>query len=172
MLLEDIIKGLLKKIIYSEERIGQHGYSFRLYKFKTMPKDIVFRVEPFWKKFDPNLGEYKNLPLWAKILRRTCMDESPQSYNILRGEMTLVGPRPLIESDLEEFPEDLVRARQEFKSGLINIWYASDKPLTYETIIGIEWAFINLARANYTRAQIYFGLKALCNLATLKQKTI
>jgi len=164
--LEDIIRRLDEKIFYRTERIGQHDAPFMMWKFRTMHDDSEVPESAF-DKFDKEDGRV----LWyGKLLRTMFIDEFPQVYNILKGEMTLVGPRALPEKQLTEFPEDIRNERKEFKPGF-NIWYASDKPLTYENVVEIERAFINMARKNYLRAQIYFGLKALYNLATLKQKT-
>ena len=108
---------------------------------------------------------------YGRILRATFIDEIPQLYNWLNGSMALVGPRPLEDYELSQMPADLRMARQEFKPGCINLWYASDKPLTIPNIMEIEWEFIEMAHVNYSRAQMYFGMKAVYHLVTLKQRS-
>jgi len=76
-------------IIYKQERVGKDGKTFTLYKFRTMMKDAE-------KKVGPVLAEHDDprITKTGKVLRRTRMDELPQLFNVLCGQMSLVGPRP------------------------------------------------------------------------------
>lgn len=77
------------KVIYKQERVGKDGKTFTLYKFRTMLKDAEKMVGPILaKQDDPRVTKI------GKVLRRTRMDELPQLFNVLRGQMSLVGPRP------------------------------------------------------------------------------
>ena len=76
-------------VIYKQERVGKDGKTFILYKFRTMTKDAEKKVGPVLaEKNDPRITKI------GKILRTTRMDELPQLFNIMRGQMSLVGPRP------------------------------------------------------------------------------
>lgn len=76
-------------VIYAQERVGRFGESFMIYKFRTMRMDAEARG-PVWAggEEDPRLTRV------GRVLRRTHLDELPQLVNVLRGDMSLVGPRP------------------------------------------------------------------------------
>jgi lipopolysaccharide/colanic/teichoic acid biosynthesis glycosyltransferase len=76
-------------ILYRQERVGKGGKLFALYKFRTMIQDAEKHVGPVWAAKD----DARVTPV-GRILRRTRLDELPQLFNILRGDMSLVGPRP------------------------------------------------------------------------------
>jgi len=76
-------------VLYRQERVGKNGRLFVLYKFRTMIDGAEKHVGPVWAAKD----DQRITPL-GRILRRTRLDELPQLYNILRGDMSLVGPRP------------------------------------------------------------------------------
>jgi len=76
-------------IFFRQERLGEHGKGFTLYKFRTMITDAEKDTGPVWaQQTDPRVTRL------GSILRRTGMDEIPQLFNVLKGDMSLVGPRP------------------------------------------------------------------------------
>jgi lipopolysaccharide/colanic/teichoic acid biosynthesis glycosyltransferase len=85
-------------ILYRQERLGQYGVSFRMNKFRTMVPDAEAQSGPIMS----HLGDPRITPVGA-ILRKTRLDELPQLFNILRGEMSLVGPRPERDVFVSEF---------------------------------------------------------------------
>jgi lipopolysaccharide/colanic/teichoic acid biosynthesis glycosyltransferase len=76
-------------VLYRQERVGKDGKLFDLYKFRTMVNDAERHVGPVWASKDD-----ARVTRVGRILRRTRLDELPQLFNILRGDMSLVGPRP------------------------------------------------------------------------------
>jgi sugar transferase (PEP-CTERM system associated) len=76
-------------VFYKQERVGQDGKSFMLVKFRSMYKDAESHTGPVWSKDDDD-----RITRVGKLMRRTRLDELPQFYNIFRGDMSLVGPRP------------------------------------------------------------------------------
>jgi len=76
-------------IIYSQQRTGENGESFTIYKLRSMFQDIENRSGKIWS----SSGDYRVTKL-GRFLRFTHLDEIPQLYNVVKGEMTLVGPRP------------------------------------------------------------------------------
>ena len=76
-------------IFYTHERLGRGGRVFRIIKFRTMIRDAEWETGPVWAK----IGDSRVTPL-GRMLRFIWMDELPQIVNVIRGEMSLVGPRP------------------------------------------------------------------------------
>ena len=84
-------------IIYRQERIGQYGHRFMMYKFRTMRPDLRKRQVSI--PFEDRRRSFKSdrdprVTRLGRLLRRTCLDELPQLLNVFKGEMSLVGPRP------------------------------------------------------------------------------
>jgi exopolysaccharide biosynthesis polyprenyl glycosylphosphotransferase len=113
-------------IIYRQERIGFKGMPFTTYKFRSMYQDADQRLAlllaqneaqgPLFKmKEDP-----RKTPI-GNFLRRTSLDEIPQLFNILKGEMSLVGPRPPLRREVEQY-EEWQKGRLEMKPGLTGLW--------------------------------------------------
>jgi exopolysaccharide biosynthesis polyprenyl glycosylphosphotransferase len=113
-------------VVYKQTRIGENGQPFKVYKFRSMYRDadrikaaLISHNEakgPLFKmKDDPRIT-----PI-GKLLRRTSVDEFPQLFNVLRGEMSLVGPRPPLPSEVAQY-EDWQRGRLAMKPGLTGLW--------------------------------------------------
>jgi exopolysaccharide biosynthesis polyprenyl glycosylphosphotransferase len=112
-------------IIYRQERIGQHGRRFTIYKFRTMrvQEDAVPALEK--ARSDPRVTRV------GAFLRRTSIDELPQFYNVLRGDMSIVGPRPEV-AELAAHYVWWQRKRFEVPQGITGWWQVngrSDRPL-------------------------------------------
>jgi exopolysaccharide biosynthesis polyprenyl glycosylphosphotransferase len=116
MLLPIIIKFTSKgPVFYRQERCGEDGKIFTLYKFRTMGIDAEKTTGPIWaKEDDPRCTKV------GKILRKTYLDELPQLFNVLKGDMSLVGPRPERPNFVEQFKDDIPRymSRHLVKSGM------------------------------------------------------
>ncbi|HEU0001635.1 MAG TPA: sugar transferase [Ktedonobacteraceae bacterium] len=113
-------------VVYRQTRIGREGRPFRVYKFRTMYKDaeqgldgLLERNEaqgPLFKiKDDPRITAV------GKFLRRTSFDEFPQLLNVIKGEMSLVGPRPPLPQEVAQY-EDWQKERLAIKPGLTGLW--------------------------------------------------
>lgn len=91
-------------VIFKQERVGLHNKTFKMYKFRTMEMQKPSSEEKGWTvKNDPRVTKV------GKFLRRTSLDELPQLFNILMGEMSLVGPRPERPRFVEKFKEEIPR---------------------------------------------------------------
>jgi len=88
-------------VFYHQQRVGRHGQIFTVHKFRTMRADAEAETGPVWASKD---GDVRVTPLGG-WLRRTRFDELPQLWNVLKGEMSFVGPRP----ERPEFVTDLTR---------------------------------------------------------------
>lgn len=114
-------------VFFRQKRAGLHGRPFEMWKFRTMVEDAEGRREelvafnvmqgPVFKvEDDPRITHF------GRWLRRTSLDELPQLYNVLRGEMSLVGPRPLPVYEVEKFESAAYRRRLSMKPGLTCLW--------------------------------------------------
>lgn len=102
-------------VFYGQQRIGEDGRKFTLYKFRTMSTDAEAKTGPVWaKENDPRRTGI------GAILRKTNLDELPQLWNVLIGDMSLVGPRPERPFFVSQFKEDIPRymARHSIRSGM------------------------------------------------------
>lgn len=102
-------------VFYFQERLGRHGRPFRLTKFRTMIENAEANTGPVWAERDDERAT--KVGTW---LRRLGLDELPQIFNILRGEMSLVGPRPERHHFAQLYPE-LTRRRLAVKPGLTGL---------------------------------------------------
>lgn len=102
-------------VIYRQERIGQHGRPFTMYKFRTMRNDAELGTGPVWAQ--PNDPRFTSIGRW---LRRARLDEVPQFVNVLKGEMSLVGPRPERQHFVEQLSGEipLYNRRHRVKPGI------------------------------------------------------
>ncbi|MEA3459313.1 MAG: sugar transferase, partial [Chloroflexota bacterium] len=118
-------------VLFKQTRVGKGGHRFTLYKFRSMrqgaegelPKlaELDEATGPLFKiRDDPRLTRV------GRSLRRASLDELPQFYNILRGEMSLVGPRPALPSEVEQY-QGWQRKRLEVSPGMTGLWQISGR---------------------------------------------
>ncbi|HEC2597210.1 undecaprenyl-phosphate galactose phosphotransferase WbaP [Raoultella ornithinolytica] len=133
--------------IYGHERIGKGGHSFKCLKFRSMvvnSKEVLTELlekDPVAKEEWDATFKLKNDPRITKIggfLRRTSLDELPQLFNVLKGEMSLVGPRPIITAELERY-NDEVDYYLLSKPGMTGLWQVSGRSdVDYETRVYLD----------------------------------
>ena len=126
-----------RPVLYRQRRVGLHGVPFTLCKFRTMVDAPPPRYadRPVAKREDPRITPF------GRFLRRSALDELPQLFNVLRGEMSLVGPRPLPEEDLAQpgwlngMPEEERARRERWRAtrqqvlpGLTGRWQITARP--------------------------------------------
>jgi Undecaprenyl-phosphate galactose phosphotransferase WbaP len=122
-------------VLYSHTRLGQNGKRFKVYKFRSMVIDAGERLKNLLDS-DPKIREewevnYKlrNDPRITKIgkfLRMSSLDELPQIINVLKNEMSLVGPRPITEDEVEKYGENYERIFS-VKPGITGLWQVSGR---------------------------------------------
>jgi exopolysaccharide production protein ExoY len=120
-------------VLYANGRIGYHGLPFRCFKFRSMA------VEPQHAASDAALAsaaaargllykvkDDKRITCVGAVIRRTSIDELPQLFNVLRGDMSIVGPRPLVPFMLEHLPE-FTEMRSLVRPGITGLWQVRDR---------------------------------------------
>ena len=113
--------------IFRQQRAGQHGKPFTMYKFRSMSDDAEQRhadLLPFNQMHGPVFKVHNDprVTPFGRWLRRTSFDETPQLLNVLMGDMSLVGPRPLPLYEVEKFENTAQRRRLSVKPGLTCLW--------------------------------------------------
>ena len=113
-------------ILFRQTRVGLHGRAFEVAKFRTMLPDAEGRLDELQARNEIRGPAFKltddpRLTRTGRILRATSLDELPQIWNVLRGEMSLVGPRPPLPREVEGY--DLWhRRRLSMKPGITGLW--------------------------------------------------
>lgn len=158
-------------IVYRHKRIGKNGQNFYMYKFRSM---VVGADEILHKHNKQLLKKFKSLdwkleakddpritPL-GRILRALTIDEFPQLYNVLRGDMSMVGPRAYLEKELTEqvrrYPgtAPLMKLVLTAKPGLTGLWQVSGRnEVTFDKRVGLDAQYVG------TRS-LWNDLKILC----------
>jgi len=137
------------KVFFKHTRIGKNGKIIKIYKFRSM----VENAEELIQEFTPEqMKEYKenykltNDPRITKIgrfLRKTSLDELPQILNIIKGELSIIGPRPVVKEELEKYGENA----EKFLSvtpGLTGYWAANGRSdTTYEQRMEMELYYVD-----------------------------
>ena len=144
-----------EEIIFKQKRVGQGGEEFFIYKFKTMYKNGNRILEKHFKK-NPNLKKeweiYRKIkqedprvtPV-GRILRRLSLDELPQIINVLKGEMSIVGPRPYLKDEFKIYSVDKEKVQKilSVKPGITGLWQVSGRnELTFEERVKLDVEYV------------------------------
>nr|WP_077848117.1 sugar transferase [Clostridium puniceum] len=135
-------------IIFEQDRVGKYGKVFKMYKFRSMVSnaeelkeklaDENERTGPMFKmKNDPRVTHI------GKFIRKTSIDELPQLVNILKGEMSIVGPRPSLLKEVKQF-EDWMLKRLNVKPGLTCYWQVAGRnDIEFEEWMKLDVKYVN-----------------------------
>ncbi|OGF65052.1 MAG: hypothetical protein A2Y62_16620 [Candidatus Fischerbacteria bacterium RBG_13_37_8] len=107
---------------------------------------------------------------WGKFLRKTWLDEMPQLFNILKGDLSIVGLRPLSKEFLQLYPEEWRQERNKYKPGFVPPYYV-DCPKTFEEIIESEKRYIELKKKHPIKTDVQYFIKAALNFIRGKART-
>jgi len=136
-------------VFFSQDRVGRNKKIFKMIKFRTMIADASTRqseLEGLNEASGPvfKIGNDPRITRVGRFLRRTSIDELPQLINVLRGEMSLVGPRPLPVRDYEGFSEDWHRRRFSVRPGISGLWQVAGRSdLPFEEWMELDLKYIN-----------------------------
>lgn len=136
-------------ILYAQQRIGKDGKKIKMYKFRSMVsnaeeiltemlKDEIYRVE--WER-DQKFLDDPRITKVGKFLRRASIDEVPQFINVLKGELSLVGPRPLVEGELEAHGG--LKLYNKVKPGITGWWACNGRSnISYRERLEMEYHYV------------------------------
>ncbi len=125
-------------ILYGQKRLGKDGKAFTAWKFRSMRRDatralaeLLARDQNARKEWESNfkLRSDPRVTRMGRFLRKTSLDEFPQLINVVRGEMSLIGPRPIVDAEVEKYGHDY-RLFSSVKPGMSGLWQVSGRSET------------------------------------------
>lgn len=136
-------------VIFKQQRVGYGGHLFNIFKFRSMYVDAEARLAELQSKSvysDPRLFKIRNDPRITRVgafLRKTSLDEFPQLFNVLRGQMSLVGPRPPLPGEVVHYDEKLLN-RFDMKPGVTGPWQVSgrNRITSFDEVMRIETTYM------------------------------
>ena len=133
-------------VLFAQRRVGRGGKTFRLFKFRTMANDAEERHRELMKQSrDPNWLDLERDPRVTRVggfLRRTSLDELPQLINVLRGEMSLVGPRPLPEAE-DRMVNGYARGRLDLTPGVSGLWQVLGRTvIPFDEMVKLDYMYV------------------------------
>jgi len=139
-------------VFFTQQRAGRYGKPFKMVKFRTMSADAEAKL----RELKDNEGNEMSGPVFklerdprvfgfGRWLRRYSVDELPQLLNVLRGEMSLVGPRPLPVYEVKEFKDAAHRRRLSVKPGLTCLWQVKGRNeiTSFQDWVDLDWEYID-----------------------------
>jgi exopolysaccharide biosynthesis polyprenyl glycosylphosphotransferase len=135
-------------VLFRQPRIGREGETFQMLKFRSMVVDAEARLAALrdQNEFDSVLFKMKEDPRitpLGRVLRRYSIDELPQLINVLRGEMSLVGPRPPLSSEVDRYADDVHR-RLLVRPGLTGLWQVSGRSgLSWDESVRLDLYYVD-----------------------------
>jgi exopolysaccharide biosynthesis polyprenyl glycosylphosphotransferase len=145
-------------VLFRQVRVGRDGRHFVIFKFRTMVRDAETHKDRLRAYNEAGDGLFKiandpRVTRMGKLLRRTSLDELPQLFNVVRGEMSLVGPRPLVvDEDAQVLGFD--RGRLHLTPGMTGPWQVLGRRVPMQEMVGIDYLYV----ANWS---LWFDVKIL-----------
>ena len=137
-------------VVFRQTRIGLNGVPFRMIKFRSMYTDAEALRAELVRKSDRDglcleLRHDPRVTPIGRVLRRWSLDEAPQLFNVLTGEMSLVGPRPALPEEVAAYPAH-AHFRHRVKPGLTGLWQVSGRAdLSFQEMIDLDLAYTRSA---------------------------
>jgi len=144
-----LVSGDTSSIFYSQKRIGKNGKEFKLYKYRTMVKNAdevlkeLLKQKKFKKEWEKNqkFDDDPRITKIGKVLRKISLDEFPQFINVFIGNMSLIGPRPLVKGELDQHNGNH-ELYESVKPGISGWWAANGRSvLDYEERLELEYYY-------------------------------
>ena len=139
-------------VYFAHTRIGKDGKPFPCYKFRSMVVNSQEMLQKYlvknpaareeWER-DFKLKDDPRVTPIGKFLRSTSLDELPQIFNVLRGEMSLVGPRPVIQEELDKYYGETAKLYCTVKPGITGLWQVSGRSdIGYDERVALDATYI------------------------------
>jgi exopolysaccharide production protein ExoY len=144
-------------VLFTQERIGKGGVRFRCHKFRSMRPDAEARLasilssDPALRReweLSQKLTQDPRITALGDFLRRSSLDELPQLFNILKGQMSLVGPRPIVESEIRRYGR-WYRYYTTVRPGLTGLWQVSGRSdVDYRRRVAMDRLYVRTRSLN------------------------
>lgn len=166
------LASLRGNIIYSHERIGRGGVPFRCYKFRTMHKDADKRLKELlasdgrlkeeWEK-NYKLKDDPRITRFGALLRKTSLDELPQLWNVFIGDMSVVGPRPVTQEEVDRHFSTKAKKILSVRPGITGLWQVSGRSniISYAERVKLDEHYVDNRTFLYDMALIIKTFPAL-----------
>ena len=161
--------GDFSSMFYSHERIGKDGKVFKLYKFRTMVPNAdevlkkLLKHKKYRREWQKNhkLEDDPRITKVGKFLRKSSLDELPQFINVLKNDMSLIGPRPLVEGELEKY-HGKAKIYQSIKPGITGWWACNGRSdTTYKRRLELEYYYVKNCSILMDIAVVFLTIKAV-----------
>ncbi|HEB84257.1 MAG TPA: hypothetical protein ENI92_04560 [Bacteroidetes bacterium] len=161
-------------LLFTQQRMGKGGRKVLVYKLRTMHQYAQYLQNYIIDNHGLN-GHGKvardfRIADWGRVLRRYWLDEIPQLLNVIRGELKLVGVRPLSEDFFQRYPRDLQEKRSRWKPGCIPPFYY-DMPKNFEEIIESERRYLESYERHPLLTDLRYFLKSMYNIIVRKARS-
>jgi exopolysaccharide biosynthesis polyprenyl glycosylphosphotransferase len=136
-------------VFFAQERIGLNKRRFKIFKFRTMVQDAEQKIRELETRNEVSGPVFKmnddpRVTSLGKLLRKTSLDELPQLFNVVKGDMSLVGPRPLPVRDYEGFTQDWHRRRFSVRPGITCLWQVNGRhTIPFEHWMELDMKYID-----------------------------
>jgi lipopolysaccharide/colanic/teichoic acid biosynthesis glycosyltransferase len=161
--------------LYKMSRLGKNGKIIGVYKFRTMHpyaeylQDYVLKLNGYAESGKPK-NDFRLTP-WGRILRRYWLDELPQLINVIKGDLKLVGVRPISMRYYRDVPRDLQVMRSKVKPGCIPPYVALDRKSDVDSVLEAEREYLRAKLKNPYTTDTRFFFKALYNIAFKRKRS-
>ncbi|MBC1474470.1 sugar transferase [Listeria grandensis] len=134
-------------VFFKQKRVGEDGHLFYMYKFRTMHVDAEAQLDHYLKQNEIEGAMFKlrndpRVTKFGRILRKVSLDELPQLWNVIKGDMALVGPRPPLPREVAEYtPHD--KKRLSIIPGCTGLWQVSGRnELSFQEMVELDLQYI------------------------------
>lgn len=156
--------------IYAQERIGKNGCKFKFYKFRTMVPDAELMLESLLEKNEMQGPAFKikhdpRITRFGRFIRKTSIDEIPQLWNVIKGDMSLVGPRPPLPREVSMYTEYQLQ-RLSVTPGLTCYWQIQPKrnSLSFDEWLELDLKYISECSFKTDLKILFKTIGAVCGL--------